>query len=237
MSTPDDVLRSLRDRLGAPVGWVWTENRAVYLSLRPGAGSWTLRVHRSFRDAPAPVWAAVERFLRTGDRRCLGPARAHFEAGRAQGEGAPRRASLRPRGRVHHLGEILAEVTAHRHFRGLPPVPITWGRRARPGLRHVRLGSYRQGSPGAPPLIRVHPVLDDPRVPRYVVAQVVHHELAHHCLTQARGERQGRAHGPAFRELAGAFPDHARAQAWQDRHLAELLSGGGRRGRRAAPGI
>jgi len=232
MAMPDDLLRSLRDRLGAPVGLVWTENRAVYLSLRPRGGAWTLRVHRSFQGAPAPVWAAVERFLRTGDRRCLEPARAHFEAHRGPAAHRERRVRLWSRGRVHHLGEILAEVAAHGLFSDLPPVPITWGRRARPGRVHVRLGSYR----GAPPLIRVHPLLDDPRVPRYVVAQVVHHELAHHCLTHARGDRRGRAHGPEFRELEGAFPDHARAQAWQHRHLPDLLGGGGTGRRRRAAG-
>jgi len=224
MEAPDDLVHALRQRLDAPVHLVWTANRAVYLSLRPRKGSWTLRLHECFWDAPPPVWVAVERFLRTGRRRLLAPARAHFAA-RAEAADpvpAPRRPDrLRPAGQVHHLGEILAAVRERGPFRDLPPVAITWGRRAKPGRRHLRLGSYRAGPP---PLIRIHPLLDDRRVPRYVVAQVVHHELVHHCLGHRFGAAQGRSHGRAFRELEAVYADSVRAQAWQERHLGGLLA-------------
>jgi hypothetical protein len=225
METPDAIVRALSQRLAAPVRLAWTENRAVYLSLRAAGGAWTLRLHECFRGAPGPVWEAVERYLRTGQRRWLGPATGYFAECKRAGPVVRRPQRVCPEGRVHHLGEILAEVQEQTLFQGLPPVAITWGRRIRPGRRHVRLGSYRAG---APPLIRVHPVLDDRRVPCFVVAQVVHHELVHHCLGYRCGVAEGRSHGRAFRELEAAYPQGLQALAWQERCLPKLCSAGRR---------
>jgi len=221
MGNPETLLQALRERLAAPVRLFWTANRTVYLSLRPAGVTWTLRLHECFREAPAPVWAAVESFLSTGNRRWLEPARAHFSMRAASAPARSRPPRTRVRGRTHHLGEIVEEVRSQGIFAGLPPVAITWGRRVRPGRRHLRLGSYRAGPPA---VIRVHPVLDDRRVPRYVVAQVVHHELVHHCLGHRFGAAQGRTHGRAFQELDAVYADGARAQAWQERHLGGLLA-------------
>ncbi len=212
----EDARRRLAARLGGAVALVWTRNRSVYLSVRPGPGGWVLRLHEGFRSAPPEVWGAVGEFLATGRRGALGPARDHFDRCRPP----ERRPDLEPRGRAHHLATLLEEVRALGPFGDLPPVALGWGRRVRPGRRHLRLGSYRPGVPG---VIRVHPVLDHPAVPAGVVAQVVHHELVHHYLHWTAGAAAGRSHGRRFRELESAYPGLAEAQKWQARELGRLV--------------
>jgi len=224
----EELVPVFQAALKAPVRLIWTENASVYLSLRRERGLWLLRLHRSFQAAPSEVLSAIERFLRTGSKRHLGPARQHFEGCRRPVPIRGRRESVEPAGDVYHLEEILAEVRAFGPFGGLAPVGITWGARVPPGRVHIRLGSYRAGQRGRPPLIRVHRLLDQSGVPRFAVGHVVHHELVHHYLTHARGAAHGRRHDRAFRELEAGFPHHDSAVRWQRERLPRLMRSGGR---------
>ena len=60
----------------------------------------------------------------------------------------------------------------------------------------IRLGTYTHDQQ----LVRIHPALDQPEVPRFFVAFVVFHELLHHVVPAER--RSGRIdyHPPAFRK-------------------------------------
>ena len=226
LSVPERVIRRLETRLGCEVRVLWTENRCAFLSLRPRGAHWVLRLDRSFRAAPEAVWEALGAFLATGQRRHLALPRSHFERNRRALPAGRRAIRVEPEGRVYHLGEILEEVAIRSPFPAVPPVAISWGRRVRPGRRRLLLGSYQ---PGERPLIRVHPLLDDPRVPRFAVGQVVHHEFAHHVLTMTGGLAEGRSHGPRFRELEALFPEHNRAAEWTELGLPGLFSRARRR--------
>ena len=58
-------------------------------------------------------------------------------------------------------------------------VPITWGR----GVGRARRGGLTFGSyDPVLALIRIHPVLDRPGVPRFFLESVVHHEMLHHHM-------------------------------------------------------
>ena len=84
----------------------------------------------------------------------------------------------------------------------------------------MRLGSWNPDHS----LIRIHPVLDSPRVPEHVVGFVVFHEMLHAMLgKEIHGQRE-LSHGPEFRRQERAHPDHSRAEAWIQRHLKSLLS-------------
>ena len=224
MPIPEHRLLALERALGRQVQILWTENRRVYLSFRPPlppAAAWTLRLHRSFQDAPEPVWASLCGFLETGRRSRLKAAAAHF-AGQPRGQGVQRSLVLRHRGRQHDLGDVLREVGSSSPFAGLPAPAVTWGPRKAAGQRCVRLGSYRPAEGCRPAVLRVHPVLDEPRVPAVVVASVVHHELVHHVLTCRHGAEAGRRHGAAFRHYDALFAGHRAADRW----LREELRGG-----------
>jgi predicted metal-dependent hydrolase len=86
--------------------------------------------------------------------------------------------------------------------------------------RSLQLGSFDPETT----LIRVHPVLDQPAVPRTFVRYVLFHELLHAELNEpcAPGRRM-QHHGREFRRREAAYPGTAPALAWQERHLSALL--------------
>jgi hypothetical protein len=123
-------------------------------------------------------------------------------------------------GTVHDLSAIYEDVN-DRFFGGRLRVPITWGR----GVGRARRGGLTFGSyDPVLDLIRIHPVLDRPGVPRFFVESVVHHEMLHHHMGGVP-DRAGRTiyHTRAFREAEARFPRHREALAWEKENLPELL--------------
>jgi len=133
---------------------------------------------------------------------------------------------LRPQGRCCDLAE-LAEEVKERYFAGDLAAGITWGRR-RPRRRRrargrrvsLQLGSYHPEQD----LVRIHPVLDQPWVPRFVLESVIYHELLHAALPARHEGGRRRVHTPEFRRRERLFPYLERAQAWIEENLSRLLA-------------
>jgi hypothetical protein len=71
--------------------------------------------------------------------------------------------------------------------------------------------------------VRIHPALDHPSVPRWLVESVVHHELLHADLDPVVSNGRRRLHTPEFRRREREFERHDDARRWIDRHLGALL--------------
>lgn len=220
--------RELSSRLKAPVALSWSRSRKTPLSMRSvGVGSARtieLRLHSLFADADAKVREAVASWCVAGRRatRACRVIDQHVEERLALTR--PRPPKLDGRGRHHDLESIAAEVL-RTHLRldwkDGERVPVGWGRAASSARRGLRLGSY---DPDAR-CVRIHPVLDQPAVPRFVVAFVVFHELLHH-LHPPRRDATGRMvhHGPVFRAKEAAHPDYRAIQAWERAHISALVA-------------
>jgi hypothetical protein len=213
----------------------FTDNRRTILTVRPGApGDSTqlcLRIHRSFAVAPEEVLRAVATFVdsKRGSeraRQALVVIREHFARHR-QAEGR-RRAPLRPVGEAYDLRRIADDLN-QRYFDGRLTAEITWGRgpagvahrcrRARTRTSSLQLGSYSYEDN----LIRVHRLLDDPGVPRYVVEAVVYHELLHADMPPVIQNGRRLFHTPEFRRRERQFRQLDRADAWIQENLPDLL--------------
>lgn len=135
---------------------------------------------------------------------------------------------LAPRGRVHDLVTLLADQHRHLHHVQLPPgvdasiAKVTWGRFAgRAPRRILRLGSC---DGGAPPVLRIHPVLDHDTVPSWFVGFVLYHELLHVVLPPiVRGSKRI-VHPPAFRRAERVHPDYVRSLEWERANIPLLLA-------------
>jgi hypothetical protein len=230
--TEAELLRTLQVHLGEAVELTLTENRSSVLSFKPSNRRRPARVrmHRMFLLADADtleavgIWlraprakraaTTVDAFIRRHEH-LLAPPQGHRPPGS-------------PRGKVHNLARLYRE-TNKSDFDGRVNAHIAWGldRRGRP-QRSIRLGSYCPRDR----LIRIHPRLDHESVPEFFVRYIVFHEMLHADLGIADGENgRRRIHTPEFKLRERAYPDYARAIAWQDepRNLAYLL------GRRARP--
>jgi hypothetical protein len=212
----------LSSLLREPVEVELTDNAWTMVSYRRVEGRLCFRLHHMFARASEHVLRALAGF--TGrNRRSHGRAideyvRQHRHLIRP----APPRveAPLSPRGRVHDLAGIFAALNA-RFFEGRVEARIGWGRRAPEGRRRsIKMGVYFHDQK----LIRIHPALDDERVPAHFVEMVVFHEMLHEVFppTVEHGGRRC-VHGPEFRAAERRYPGYDRARTWERSHLHLLL--------------
>ncbi len=233
-SRPDRVAAAERladavaARLGHPVRLVVHDNRHTMVSFRREGAGVALRVHHLFLGCPPAVADALAAFARPGrgdGRRAAsriidGWVREHRDR-----IAPPRTGRMQARGRVHDLQAILDRLNAE-HFAGAVEARIGWGRSgAVPGRTSIRTGVYLHAARA----IRIHPALDREDVPEFYVASVVFHEMLHQVVPPT--DRGGRRtiHGREFRRRERAYPDHARAAAWERAHVHLLLASPRRR--------
>jgi hypothetical protein len=226
-----DLLRRLNRFAGGRLrSLALTDNRRTILSVQAPRGERTqlvLRIHHSFVSAPEEVLRAVAAFVesRKGSdraRMALGIIREHFSRHRTTARA--RRAVLRPEGTAFDLREIVEDLN-QRYFEGRLAVNVTLGRsaagacRRRPRTSSLQLGSYSYEDK----LVRVHRVLDDPSVPRYVVEAVVYHELLHADMPPVMKNGKRHFHTPEFRQRERHYRHLAKADRWIKEHMPELL--------------
>jgi len=223
---PDGASLVLASRLSSllrePVEVELTDNAWTMVSYRRVQGRLRFRLHHMFAGAHEPVMRALAGF--TGRNRSA-HGRAIDEYVRQNRELirplSPRpEAPLSPQGRVHDLAAIYAGLNA-RQFAGSVQARIGWGRRSAGGRRRsIKMGVYFHDQK----VIRIHPALDDLRVPRYFVEMVVFHEMLHQVYPPAMDDTGRRiVHGPEFRAAERRYPGYLRARAWEKAHLHLLL--------------
>ena len=174
-----------------------------------------------FLHAPDSVVVSLARNVRRRGRAAGGEVRRFMNANMHRVRRSPRvMPTLLTSGRVYNLAALYTDIN-DRFFGGRLKVPITWGR----GVGRARRGGLTFGSyDPVLSLIRIHPVLDRPAVPRYFIESVVYHEMLHHHMGGVP-DRAGRTvyHTRAFREAEARFPRHRDALAWEKQNLPELL--------------
>jgi hypothetical protein len=124
-------------------------------------------------------------------------------------------------GRCFDLRQVFERVN-ERHFRGrVHGYRVVWGRRRRERPReYFVFGSIQEEDR----VIRIHPLLDQPFVPRWFLEYVLYHEMLHSVVPDekdAAGRR--RVHTEEFCRRERAFPRYRRARRWEDENLARFL--------------
>lgn len=227
VSAPDHVVHQLRvaleQALGRSVSVTIHDNRSTMISFRYVDDQLNLRLHRMFLAADAGVVRALADFAgRRGRRRASGMLLDSFIKAH-QGEIRPSRvADGNPRGRFHDLEATFRSLNG-RYFEGTIEAGIGWGRPPRGNRRRrrtIKMGLYFHEQKA----IRVHPALDRPEVPGYVLEFIVYHEMLHQaCPPERTSQGRQRIHTRAFRSREKLHPDHQRALAWEKQNLKMLL--------------
>lgn len=200
-----------------------TDNRHSMIHATRKAGLLRARLHHMFLDAPVSVVEALARFLLFRDRDASHLVGRYIDLNmqRIRSLEPHRRSSKDNRGDHHDLNELFAEVN-HQYFDGLVDARICWGNegRARGKKRStIKLGSYSAQEQ----LIRIHPRLDQPFVPRYFVAFVIFHEMLHHVMPATRIAGRRALHPTEFRVRERKFRHFDKAIAWEHANLDRLL--------------
>lgn len=220
---------------GRPVVLSITDNRHSIISHSFRCGVLHARVHHMFLDAPPQVIDALVRYVVRDDPKASSAVGHYIEANGARlARRRPRAIPLHAQGANHDLLAIFNDLNG-RYFDGACHALITWGRRTKRDRGRprnaIKLGSYSS----LERLIRIHPALDRPWVPRYFVAYVVYHEMLHHMIPAARGRSSSNVanakgqvarrvlHPPEFIERERDFRNYERAIDWEKRHIGRLL--------------
>jgi hypothetical protein len=225
LSAASRLADSLSDVLSERVRLTVHDNRSTMVSFRRGTGGIHYRLHHMFLDAPGDIVCALAAFAgpargAAGRRREAGSRIDAFVRHNRARIAVPRADRLQPRGRAHDLQTIFDRLNAS-HFRDEIEARIGWGS-VRGGRRRrtVKTGVYVQDAR----IIRIHPTLDRPEVPEFYVAMVVFHEMLHQAVPAREANGRRIVHGPEFRRRERAYPEFARAKAWEERNLSLLLS-------------
>jgi len=214
--------RRLRSAFPGPVVLSITDNRHSIITHRVQRGTLHARVHHMFLDAPSSVVDALVRYVTHGDRESSATLGDYIDANGFRLARRKRNSPLIAKGKHHDLLTLLNDIN-DRYFDGGVHALITWGKRPTTKNRRrktIKLGSYSAFDR----LIRVHPALDRPWVPRYFVAYIVYHEMLHHVVPGSRGLGRVNLHPPEFKERERQFRHFERSLEWERRHVSRLLS-------------
>jgi hypothetical protein len=213
-----DALRcALESRTKLKIQLRITDNTSTLMSVRytqGGAGA-ALNLHHMFLDTPPGVLHALARWVINPKAKKSGSVLNTFIKERSQKirPSARRAVHVRTVGRHFDLKSLFDEVNLG-HLGGEIDAAITWGKMPRQRRRRsIRFGSYTPGEH----VIRLHPLLDQPFVPRYFVRYIVFHEMLHAKLGIEESPSGRRViHSAEFNRLEGAYPDYAKAIAWME---------------------
>jgi len=215
----------LRALLDIPLSLALTDNTRSMISVRWRNGACMVRLHQMFLDAAEDVLRALAAFIRRPSVRhkslLKAFIRSHEEMIRpAKTPSKLRSPRLRLEGKHVHLKDYFERLNTV-YFGGRLGCAVTWGTRKkgrRP--RTIRLGSYCTDKG----IIRIHPVLDNPAVPAYVIEDVLYHEMLHHELGMVRANGRVLSHHGVFKAKEKAFPHSARAREWIQKNIYWLLT-------------
>ena len=223
--TSDLIASRLRALLDTPLSLTLTDNRRSMIRVRWKNGSCVVRLHQMFLHAAEEVLRALAGFIRQPSPRHRRRLRAFIQNHEgmirpSKVPAKPRKPHLRPQGKHVDLRGYFQKLNES-YFGGRNGCAITWGTRKRGRRpRTIRLGSYCPEKR----IIRIHPALDSPAVPAYVIEDVIYHEMLHHEFGMVRLNGRLLSHHKAFKAMEKAFPHSARAKEWIQKNLSWLLS-------------
>ncbi|MDK9700100.1 MAG: hypothetical protein OEM52_08145 [bacterium] len=191
--------------------------RTRFVSMKTEGKVMMLRLHRRFIDAPDPVREALLTWLK-GPRRKAPKLVQQFihelsTLAATEQRRLPLRSDLPTYGKHYDLTAKFQEVN-NRFFSGACRVAIGWGKQVRKHAKSRNLGSYS----AAYHRIAIHPLLDDPKIPEFVVKFVIFHELLH--ALQSPSIRI--YHDNEFREAERSHPDYERVKQWEKEYFGRI---------------
>lgn len=202
-----------------------TRNRVSMISVdRSRDDIINIRMHEAFLSAPWPVISGLRSFLSFRHRKDWQIVSEFARRIPATYDGKRQFDELKSEGKVYNLLSICKSVNDE-FFSGEVKCRIGWSRgrsarrRRRSRGRYIRFGSWVDDSK----VIKVHPLLDDERVPLEFVRYIVFHEMLHSIVP--RETRNGRLcdHPPQFRRIERTYPEFVEMKKIAKRIVHEFL--------------
>jgi predicted SprT family Zn-dependent metalloprotease len=191
-----------------------TDNTSTMMSVRhPINGKPVqVRLHRMFLSAPGDVRKALAHWVKHPRSRKFAILFREFIVAHTNEIRNREARELPPvtRGNCYDLKEAFDELNAQ-YFDNAINVTISWGRDCGRSTRSIRFGGYYP----AEQLIRIHPRLDQPFVPAFLLRYIVYHEMLHaHIGIEHTENGRKSIHPKEFKRMEKAFPEYDASIAW-----------------------
>ena len=198
-----------------PVLLALTDNSTSMISVREKKGGISVRLHRIFRKADNEVLDEVVSFIKK--KRGKTPVIKQFirQNQNFLKERKTRTITINPNGKLYNLTDIFNSLNSE-YFNNSLSVVITWGRRSpRYAVKKRTLGNYQKKTN----TIRVNPILDSRKVPRYVIEYIVYHEMLHAVIDAVVKNGRRRIHSKEFKNRERKYRNYHQAIEWEKRNF------------------
>lgn len=196
----------LEKTAGRTVSLTLTENSSSMISVKIHGRSVSLRLHRMFLSAEISVLAEIAEMIK--NKKGKTPHISRFIKNNAVGiERKPKRLKINAHGKFYNLLEIYDSLNKD-YFNSRVSARITWGAKSpRRAVRRRTLGSYFKDDG----MIRINPVLDSGKVPRYYIEYVVYHEMLHADMDTEAASGRRSVHSKEFKRRERLFKHYEKA--------------------------
>lgn len=189
-----------------------TDNATSMITVKTKGETLSVRLHRIFLWAGMDVIEEVAGFVKR--RRGKTPLINAFIREKRENlrEKVARKVNIKSSGRHYDLKGIYESVNME-YFGNMVAASITWGTKSpRYAVRRRTLGSFSSHSN----TIRINPILDSARIPRYFIEFIVYHEMLHANMGVEKTSNGRRSvHSREFKERERRFRGYERAMAWE----------------------
>ncbi len=221
----ETLKEELEIRTGEQLELRINDNRSTMLSVQEECSLVRISLHQMFLKAPENVVQALAGFIKGENRRCgSATIQAYIEENLPKLNYSKRldKSKLITKGKVFDLKKIYQTIN-ERYFDSQLDLQITWyGRHKNKPRNSVTFGLYLEQLR----LVKVHCLLDDPKVPDYFIGYVVYHEMLHHvCPIYVGEDGRRQVHSKEFKELEKRYHDFEKAQKWLKKSREKLFSG------------
>ncbi|RJQ48808.1 MAG: hypothetical protein C4538_03290 [Nitrospiraceae bacterium] len=207
----DFIRKHLERETGKTIYLLITDNSTNMLSIKWEGKSLNVRMHRIFLSAGKEVLHELADFIKKRNirtpqiRKFINVNASHLRMN------PPKKITLRTKGSYYDLLDIFNSLNEE-YFMGRISSPITWGRAtSKHAARKRTLGSYSQHTG----LIRINPILDTGKVPRYFLEFIVYHEMLHAEMGVENSIGRRSVHPRKFREREKQFTNYEKALGWE----------------------
>ena len=196
-----------------PVLLTLTDNSTSMISVREKQGGISVRLHRIFLKADNEVLDEVVSFIKK--KRGKTPVIRQFIRQNQSflKERKPRTITINPNGKLYNLTDIFNSLNSE-YFNNSLSVLITWGKRSpRYAVKRRTLGNYQKKTN----TIRINPILDSRKVPRYVIEFIVYHEMLHAVIDTVLKNGRRSIHSKEFKNRERKYRNYHKAIEWENK--------------------